>query len=126
MGRSTKFHFRTHLFGPGLALDAFEIYGGHPAGYQFQIIGEPEEDLLVLLGRLIEKTRRGLSKKHLKKEEYGLQISQIEPYAARSRGRRPGWLRTAPQHRWSGDQMGGLRSHVDELRGLAIQTANSR
>src|SRR5215471_1350711 len=40
-GRKHEFHFRTHLFGPGVALDAFEIRGGHPSSYQFQIIGEP-------------------------------------------------------------------------------------
>lgn len=74
-GKQHEFHFRTHLFGPGVALDAFEIRAGSPAGYQFQIIGKPEEDLLVLLARLIEKIRRALSKKYLKKEKYGLQIA---------------------------------------------------
>jgi hypothetical protein len=47
----------------------------HGSGYQFQIIGEPEEDLLVLLGRLIENIRRGLSRKHLKKDKYGVQMA---------------------------------------------------
>ena len=74
-GKTHEFHFRAYLFGPGVALDAFEIRGGHPGGYQFQIIGDPEEDLLILLGRLIEKIRRGLSRKHLKKEKYGIQIA---------------------------------------------------
>ena len=74
-GENHEFHFRTHLFGTGVALDAFELRDGHPAGYQFQLIGDPEEDLLVLLGRLIEKIRRGLSIKHVKDEEYGLQIA---------------------------------------------------
>jgi len=44
--------------GPGVALDAFELRDGSAAGYQFQIIGNPEEDLLGLLGRLIEEMRR--------------------------------------------------------------------
>lgn len=74
-GKGHEFHFRTHLFGAGVALDACEVRRGHPAGYQFQIIGEPEEDVLVLLGRLIEKIRRGLSRKHLKRERNGLQIA---------------------------------------------------
>jgi hypothetical protein len=64
-GEVHTFHFRTHLFGMGIALDAFELRDGQPAGYRFQIIGNPEDDLLVLLGRLIEKIRRALSTKHL-------------------------------------------------------------
>jgi hypothetical protein len=63
------------LFGPGVALDAFEIRKGAPAGYQFQLIGEPEDDPLVLLARLIERIRRALSIKHVKVGNLGLQIS---------------------------------------------------
>jgi hypothetical protein len=74
-GEIHQFHFRTHLFGPGVALDAFELRGGEPAGYQFQIIGEPEEDMLALLGRLIEKIRRALSVKHIAEGEHGIQIA---------------------------------------------------
>jgi hypothetical protein len=57
-GELHEFHFRSHLFGTGIALDAFELGDGSPAGYQFQIIGDPKDDLMVLLGRLIEKMRR--------------------------------------------------------------------
>ncbi len=74
-GRAHVFHFRTRLFGPGIALDAFELRDGHPAGYQFQVIGEPEDDLLALLGRLIDKIRRALSLVHIGDGEYGLQIA---------------------------------------------------
>jgi len=63
------------LFCTGVALDAFELCDGHPSGYYFQIIGDQEKDLLVLLGRLIEKMRRALSTKHLTNGEHGLQIS---------------------------------------------------
>ena len=73
-GEVHEFHFRTHLFGPGVALDAFEVRGGSPAGYHFQIIGAPVDDQLVLLGRLIAKIRRALSVKHLVDGELGLQI----------------------------------------------------
>ena len=44
-GELHEFHFRTHLFGAGVALDAFELCGGHPAGYKFQIIGDKSEEL---------------------------------------------------------------------------------
>jgi len=74
-GNVHEFHFRTHLFGPGVALDAFELRDGSPAGYHFQIIGEPNDDLLVLLGRLIAKMRRALSTKHLVDDEFGLHIA---------------------------------------------------
>ncbi len=69
------FHFRTRLFGPGIAVDAFEVWDGSPAGYQFQVIGEPEDDPFGLLGRLMERIRRALSIKHLKMGSLGLQIA---------------------------------------------------
>lgn len=74
-GQPHDFHFRTHLFGPGVALDAFELRDGSPAGYEFQIIGDPEEDLLALLGRLVEKIRRALSIKHLEEGSLGMRIA---------------------------------------------------
>ncbi len=74
-GKPHEFHFRTFLFGSGVALDAFELRKGDPAGYQFQVIAEPEEDLLALLGRLIEKMRRALAIKHIDDSEHGLQIA---------------------------------------------------
>ena len=74
-GEVHEFHFRTNLFGPGVSIDAFELRDGLPSGYQFQIIGSPEGDLLKLLGQLIQKMRRGLSVKHLVDGRYGLQIA---------------------------------------------------
>ena len=74
-GEVHEFHFRTNLFGAGVAIDAFELRDGDPTGYQFQIIGDPEDDLLVLFGQLIQKIRRGLSTKHLVGGQYGLQIA---------------------------------------------------
>ena len=74
-GEAHLFHFRTRLFGPGVALDAFEVRDGTPAGYRFQVIGEPEDDPLVLLARLIERIRRALSIKHVKVGSLGLQIA---------------------------------------------------
>jgi hypothetical protein len=74
-GEMHEFHFLTNLFGLGVAIDAFELRNGDPAGYRFQIIGDPDEDLLVLLGRLIQRMRRALSIKHLTDGKYGLQIA---------------------------------------------------
>lgn len=75
-GKAHRFHFRTRLFGTGVALDAFELHDGNPTGYQFQVIDDPGCDLLALLGRLIEKMRRALSVKHVTEERLGLQISE--------------------------------------------------
>jgi hypothetical protein len=74
-GQAHEFHFRTHLFLPGVALNAFELRDGEPAGYQFQIIGDPAEDLLALFGRLVKKIRRALSIKHLEQGSLGLQVA---------------------------------------------------
>jgi hypothetical protein len=77
-GEAHEFHFRTHLFGPGVSLSAFEIRNGYEAGYQFQVIGDPADDLLALLGRLIAKMRRALATKHLSQGELGLRIADRE------------------------------------------------
>jgi hypothetical protein len=74
-GEIHEFHFRTRLLGPEVALDAFELRDGHPAGYEFQIIADSGEDRLVLLARLIERIRRALSTKHLRNSDLGLQIA---------------------------------------------------
>lgn len=74
-GEMHEFHFRARLLGPQVALDAFELRDGHPGGYEFQIIGSSEEDLLVLLGRLIERIRRALSTKYLENGNLGRQIA---------------------------------------------------
>jgi hypothetical protein len=74
-GSSHDFHFRAHLFGSGVALDAFELRDGNPDGYQFQVIGDPEDDLLALLGRLVEKMRRALAVTHVEDGEFGLQVN---------------------------------------------------
>lgn len=73
-GEVHEFHFRSRLFGPKIAVDAFELRDGDPAGYQFQILGHPEDDPLALFQRLLEKIRRALSVKHLRQGELGLQI----------------------------------------------------
>ena len=80
-GATHVFHFCTNLFGPGVSLDAFELRDGERAGYQFQVIGGPEDDLLALLGQLLQKMRRALAIKHVKSGEYGLQI--VEPHVVR-------------------------------------------
>jgi hypothetical protein len=71
-----EFHFRTRLMGADVSLEAFELLDDHPSGYRFQVIGDPDHDLMVLLGKLIEKMRRALSIKHIENGELGLQIAE--------------------------------------------------
>ena len=74
-GERHEFHFRMRLLGSTMALDAFEVKAGVPKGYQFQILGEPEDKPLSLLARLVERMRRSLSVKHLVPSEHGAQIA---------------------------------------------------
>ena len=75
-GEVHEFHFRTRLLGHIVLMDAFELRGGDPSGYQCAIAGDPEDDLLGLLGRLVEKLRRMLSVKHLTTDDHEPQIAE--------------------------------------------------
>ncbi len=75
-GEVHEFNFRTRLFGSGVALDAFELRDGQLEGYRFQIIGDPNDDLMELFGRLVERIRRALSVRHLVNGELGLEIAE--------------------------------------------------
>jgi hypothetical protein len=59
-----------------VAVDAFELMRGEPAGYRFQIVGNPEDDVLSLLARLVERMRQTLSVKYLVPSGQGLQIAE--------------------------------------------------
>ena len=74
-GEKHEFHFRMRLHGSVMALDAFELKTGAPGGYQFQILGKPDDEPLLLLGSLIERIRRNLSVRHLVPSEHGTQIA---------------------------------------------------
>ena len=73
-GAMHEFHFRTRLLGDILSLEGFELIKGEPAGYQFQLVGNAEEELFSLLGRLIQKIRRSLSVKHIAHDQRGQYI----------------------------------------------------
>ena len=77
-GELHQFHFQTRLLGNMVTIDGFELLDGNPDGYTFQIIGEPEDDLFVLLGKLVQKIRKTLSVKYLEgHEQHGLQIKDM-------------------------------------------------
>lgn len=75
-GEMHQFNFVTRLLGNMVTLDAFEVQEGQPAGYQFQMIGDPEDDMFALLGRMVEKIRKALAIKHINDagDGHGFQI----------------------------------------------------
>jgi len=75
VGEQHEFQFRIRLLGEVMALDAFELKAGVPRGYQFEILGTPDDDPLPLLGRLIERMRRSLSVRYLESREGGAGIA---------------------------------------------------
>lgn len=77
-GELHQFHFQTRLLGNMVTIDGFELVDGNPDGYTFQIIGDPEDDLFVLLGKLVQKIRKTLSSKYLEEDErHSLQIKDM-------------------------------------------------
>ena len=60
------FIFEVHLLGDRVSLEAFELVDGAPGGYQFQVLGDAEEDLFDLMGRMVPRIRRLLSQQHLR------------------------------------------------------------
>jgi hypothetical protein len=50
VGVEHRFHFRLHLLGDRVSLEAFELKDGAPGGYQFQMLAEADADLFALLG----------------------------------------------------------------------------
>ena len=75
-GEDHQFHFTTRLLGDIVSLEAFELHEGQQVGYQFQLLGQPEDDLFKLLGQLIQRIRKALSVKHIEESQYGLQIAE--------------------------------------------------
>ncbi len=65
--KSHEFHFTTRLLGDIVSMDAFEVMDGERGGYEFCVIGTPEDDRFEVLGRLVEKIRRGIAVKYLSK-----------------------------------------------------------
>jgi hypothetical protein len=77
VGAPHCFHFEVHLLGDRVSLEAFELVNGAPGGYQFQVLGDAEEDLFELMGQMVPRIRRLLAQQHLKTEPYmsGLHIA---------------------------------------------------
>ena len=77
-GVTHQFHFMARLLGTMVTLEAFELQDGEPAGYRFQLIGEPGEDRFVQLGRLVERIRKTMVTKYLEDGLAGTQIKGMK------------------------------------------------
>ena len=73
-GRPHVLHVRRRLCGTGQVVEAFELIGDAPGGYQFGILGEVDGDPMELFAQLYERMRRGLARKHLVDDEYGTHL----------------------------------------------------
>lgn len=68
MGAVHRFHFESRILGDKLSLEAFELVKGNPGGFEFQVLGDAEDDLFALMGVMVPRIRRLLSQQHLKRE----------------------------------------------------------
>lgn len=64
-GVSHDFHFRTLLFPTHVSIEALEMTGDGPGGYEFEVAGPHDEDICGLFDRLLEKMNKALSTRHL-------------------------------------------------------------
>lgn len=78
-GKTHRFHFEVRLLGDQVALEAFELVDGGPGGYQFQVLGDAEDDLFELMGQMVPRIRRLLARQHLKTDAHmpGLHIADF-------------------------------------------------
>ena len=82
-GDAHSFEFRTMLSGDVVTLRALEPLDKGKLGYEFLVVGDPEEDSMQLFGRLYDSMRRGLGRKHLVETDLGLQIGDEQVVRAR-------------------------------------------
>ena len=61
-----------------MAIEAFEVEGGIPAGYQFQVLRDFEQDPLEIFQRLLERIRRALARRHIEEGDLGPQIARSD------------------------------------------------
>jgi hypothetical protein len=72
--RPHTFHIRSMLVPTGHEMEAIELQGGEQRGYHFRILGDFSDDAMALFGKLYERMRAALGRKHVKRGEFGWQI----------------------------------------------------
>jgi hypothetical protein len=64
-GVKHTFHFRLLHLGDRMALEAFEVGDGDRTGYDFQILGDGEDDPFELMVQLVQRIRRAVGQRDL-------------------------------------------------------------
>jgi hypothetical protein len=78
------FELRQRLCATGQVLvEAFEVVGGLPAGYQFAVLGDAEREPLELVAELYSRMRRGLGERSLEEGEWGPHLRHPGPIRGR-------------------------------------------
>ena len=73
-GAPHTFQFHPHIFSDRLSLEALEV--GPEQGYEFSLIADAEQDLLVTFQTLFERIRRELGRRHIEPEGNSYRITQ--------------------------------------------------
>lgn len=82
-GQSHDFKFVVQLFGAMLSINALEMIKGEADGYQFNVLGDYEDDLLELYMQLYAKICKAMSTKHIEMGDYGWSITDGHVVRAR-------------------------------------------
>ena len=82
-GCSHVMHVRRRLCGAGQVVEAFELIGDTPGGYQFGVLGEVDGDPLELFAQLYERMRRSLARRHVVDGEHGPHLGFRGPVRGR-------------------------------------------
>ena len=69
-GVDHEFHFTVRHLGDQVGIESFEIKEGHREGYEFSLIGDIEDEIFKLFGKLFERMRRGLNRKHIERDDF--------------------------------------------------------
>jgi hypothetical protein len=64
-GVDHKFHFTVRHLVDRIGIEAFEIKEGHRGGYEFSYIGDIDDEIFNLFGKLVERMLSGLHQKHI-------------------------------------------------------------
>ncbi len=74
-GEEHEFRFTVRLLSNMIVVEALEIKNEEPDGYRFNVVGEPEDDILELYTKLFTRMRRTLGIKHIELGDFGWQIT---------------------------------------------------